>query len=137
MERIALNWDIISSVRSFPLFYSIGVLYTHTHTTKTMQERKTWEICGFQCHDTQIYFESHLYADLHVFQVAGYFLYALMYRFIHPDVQVNVKKTLFFLLAFTNIKQSISSIHLIPHLTDCLPWNVCDVACQFSLPFDQ
>lgn len=71
------------------------------------------------------------------FRVAGYFQYALMYRFIHHDVQVNGKKPLFFLVAFTNVKQSISSTHLIPHLTDCLPWNVCDVACQFSLPFDQ
>lgn len=38
------------------------------------------------------------------FSVAGYFQCALMYRFIHPDVQMNVKKPLFFLVAFTDVE---------------------------------
>lgn len=38
------------------------------------------------------------------FRVAGYFEYVLMYRFIHPDEQVNVKKPLFFLVAPTNVE---------------------------------
>lgn len=125
MERIALTWDIISSVRPFPLFLLFwGSLHSYRYN-KNYAGKENMRYLWFAVSWYQDLFWKPFMHTCMYFRIAGYFQYGLMYRFIHPDVQVNVKKPLFFLVAFTNVNLSISRTHLIPHLTDCLPWNVC------------